>query len=117
MSKAHLIAIALIGFLLAPIQPAQAQEAGQERERELVERGQKLAVKYCSRCHAIGSEGKSPFAEAPPFSNIARRWNPEVLAEAFAEGIVVGHPDMPEFMFEPEQIGELIEYLKALSET
>jgi len=45
---------------------------------------------------------------------IARKYKVENLAEALAEGIVTGHPAMPEFSFEPDQIGAIIAYLKTL---
>lgn len=35
-------------------------------------------------------------------------------AEALAEGIVTGHPDMPAFTFSPTQIGAIIAYIKSL---
>jgi mono/diheme cytochrome c family protein len=39
---------------------------------------------------------------------------PESLAEALAEGIVSGHPDMPEFVFKPPEIEAIIAYLDSL---
>jgi mono/diheme cytochrome c family protein len=33
---------------------------------------------------------------------------------SLAEGIVTGHPAMPEFRLEPDQIGDIIAYLKSL---
>jgi hypothetical protein len=38
----------------------------------------------------------------------------ETLEEALAEGIVTGHPSMPQFQFEPDQINDLIGFLKSL---
>jgi hypothetical protein len=38
----------------------------------------------------------------------------ESLEEALAEGIVSGHPTMPEFRLDPGQIQDLISYLKTL---
>ncbi len=35
-------------------------------------------------------------------------------AEALAEGIVTGHPTMPEFRLEPDQIHDLLSFLKTL---
>ena len=34
--------------------------------------------------------------------------------QAFAEGIVTGHPSMPEFRLAPDQINGVIAYLKSL---
>ncbi len=78
--------------------------------------GERLAQAYCASCHAIGAAGDSAHADAPPFRTLAKRYPVEGLAEALAEGIVVGHPDMPEFRFEPDEVDALIEYLKAIQD-
>lgn len=80
-------------------------------------RGRALAERLCVRCHAIGPEDNSAFGPAPPFRIIARRYEVSHLAEAFAEGIVVGHPAMPVFEFEPPTIGDLLAYLESLENT
>ena len=36
------------------------------------------------------------------------------LAEALAEGLVTGHPDMPEFMFEVHDVGAILAYLQSI---
>ncbi len=77
--------------------------------------GQEIAERICSRCHAIGREGQSPHKSAPPFRQIVAKGNVENLEEALGEGIVVGHPDMPQFQFKPRDVGALIAYLKSLS--
>lgn len=79
--------------------------------------GRALAERNCQRCHAIGSMGNSPVAEAPPFRDFVKQWPPEMLAESLAEGIEVGHSgkvDMPNFAFEPKDIDDLIAYLNTL---
>lgn len=68
----------------------------------------------CARCHAIGETDTSAHGEAPPFRDIVKRYPPESLAEALAEGIVTGHPDMPEFVLSPGEIGAVIDYLTTL---
>ncbi|MFZ1101462.1 MAG: c-type cytochrome, partial [Hyphomicrobiaceae bacterium] len=68
------------------------------------ERGRALAEIKCARCHAIGTQGESPVAIAPPFRVLPQRHPVEHPAEALAEGIVVGHPLMPEFTFDPPEI-------------
>ncbi len=77
--------------------------------------GQAFAEANCARCHAIGREGDSPLAEAPPFRDLHTLYPIESLAEAFAEGIVTGHPDMPEFELDAQQIDDVLSYLKSLS--
>ena len=66
------------------------------------------------RCHAVGRAGDSPLRIAPPFRTLHTRYPVENLAEALAEGITVGHPAMPEFRLDPDQIDNLIAYLKTL---
>lgn len=101
MTRARILFCLALFYLVAG--PAQA--------------GSELAEQYCSRCHAIGATGDSPLAEAPPFREIAKRYPPESLAESFAEGIVTGHAEMPEFVFSPEEIGELVAYFESLAKS
>ena len=75
------------------------------------ESGEVLAEQLCSRCHAIGKVGDSPHPDAPPFRTLHRFYPVDSLAEALAEGIVTGHPDMPEFKFEADDTDMLIDYL------
>ncbi len=79
-----------------------------------VEPGRVLAEENCARCHAIGVDGDSPHDDAPPFRDVVQQWPPSHLAEALAEGIVVGHPEMPEFTFSESEIDALIAYLESL---
>ena len=79
-------------------------------------RGQELLGANCSRCHAIGRTGASPHTAAPAFRTLSRRYPIEELAEALAEGLSVGHSDMPDFVFEPEDVGSIIDYLKSIQE-
>ncbi len=82
-----------------------------------VERGKLFVEKNCARCHAVGTTGSSPYAPAPPFRTLHERYDVGDLAEAFAEGIVVAHqggPQMPQFMLQPDQIDDLIAYLRSV---
>ena len=81
-----------------------------------VKRGEALLTRNCARCHATGAAGVSPHPEAPPFRTLSRRYPVEGLAEALAEGLFVGHPDMPQFTFEPQDVGAIITYLKSIQE-
>lgn len=83
-----------------------------------VARGRALAEVNCSTCHAIGRTGDSPYPPAPPFRTLPAKYDVEGLAEAFAEGIEVGHRgprQMPAFELTPDQIDDLIAYLKSLA--
>jgi cytochrome c len=78
-------------------------------------KGLRILEAKCSRCHAVGKEGASPHAQAPPFRDVVIRYPPVYLAEALAEGIVAGHPDMPVFTFEPGEIDAIVGYLNSIT--
>jgi mono/diheme cytochrome c family protein len=78
------------------------------------EQGKRLALTYCARCHSIDKVSPSPLKIAPPFRTLHERYPVEWLQEALAEGIVTGHPSMPEFRFDADQVGDFIAYLKTL---
>lgn len=79
-----------------------------------VQRGLVLARTHCAQCHSIDKVGPSPLSVAPPFRDLHKMYPVEELEEAFAEGITTGHPSMPEFRFDPDQIGNLIAFLKSM---
>jgi cytochrome c len=79
-------------------------------------RGELLLTTNCARCHAVGRRGASPHPEAPPFRTLSRKFKVEGLAEALAEGISTGHPDMPEFIFEADEVGAIIDYLQSIQQ-
>jgi cytochrome c len=87
-----------------------------EKMTPVESRGEALLAKNCSRCHAIGRTGASPHPVAPPFRTLSKKYPIDGLAEALAEGIYVGHADMPEFAFEPKDVGAIIAYLKSIQE-
>lgn len=77
-------------------------------------RGKRFALTNCAGCHSIDKVTQSPLRVAPPFRELHKRYPVDTLAEAFAEGLSTGHPSMPEFQLEPDQVGDLIAYLKTL---
>ena len=92
---------------LSAVNVAQAQDGRPQA-------GRALAEANCARCHAIGATGSSALAGAPAFRDLRRRYPVEQLAEALAEGIVTGHPAMPEFRMEARQIADFLAYLNTL---
>ncbi len=76
--------------------------------------GLPLAQDHCARCHTISGTSTSPLSVAPTFAEIVERYPPRDLEEGLAEGVVTGHPEMPEFIFTPDEIENFIAYLKAL---
>lgn len=78
------------------------------------QRGKAFALTNCARCHSIDRVTESPLKIAPPFRTLHERYRIETLAEALAEGIVTGHPTMPQFQLEPDQINDFLRFLKTL---
>jgi cytochrome c len=78
------------------------------------QRGKAFALANCAKCHSIDRVTQSPLTIAPPFRTLHNRYPVETLAEALAEGIVTGHPTMPQFVLEPDQIHDFLAYLKTL---
>ena len=98
-----LIAAALAG--VATTASAQADQTS---------RGRLLVQRYCAGCHAIARNGRSPNHAAPPFRDLNSRYKVDDLGEALAEGILVGHPAMPEMKFPPEDVKAILAYIKGI---
>jgi cytochrome c len=94
--------------LAAVLQPAVAAED--------LKRGEELLTKSCASCHAVGRTGDSPRKEAPAFRTLGQRYPIESLEEALGEGVMSGHPDMPEFSFDADDVGAIIAYLKSIQQ-
>ena len=79
------------------------------------QRGRTFAQANCARCHAIDKVSPSSLPIAPPFRSLNEKYPVEKLAESLAEGIVTGHPTMPEFRLELDQVADFIAFLKSLT--
>ena len=78
------------------------------------QRGLTFVRVHCAQCHSVDKVTESPLKVAPPFRTLHERYPVESLEEALAEGIVTGHPTMPEFRLDPGQVGDVIAFLKTL---
>jgi cytochrome c len=108
LGKATVLAIAAASAILSS--PAVSQEAlSPPGQRGLV-----FVRTHCSRCHSVDRVSNSPLAIAPPFRTLHERYPVESLQESLAEGIITGHPTMPEFRLDPGQVADVIAYLKSL---
>jgi mono/diheme cytochrome c family protein len=108
------LALSLVAGM-ADAQPARPQARPQAKsDVPSVQRGVVIARTYCARCHSIDKVSQSPLAVAPPFRDLHKSYPVERLEEPLAEGLVTGHPSMPEFRFDPDQIGDFIAFLKSL---
>lgn len=97
-------------YLVFSMSAACAQDAA------VLKRGEALLTKDCSRCHATERTGESRHPQAPLFRTLGKRYPIESLEEALGEGIISGHPDMPEFKFEGDDVGAIVAYLKSIQE-
>lgn len=102
-----LSAAAILGLASSP---AMAQPAAD------LEVGRAIAEEHCAACHGIGLDDDSPMAEAPEFRTLHENYPVTHLAEALAEGIMVGHPEMPVFVLDPAQIESFLAYLHTLEQ-
>ncbi|HZP70843.1 MAG TPA: cytochrome c [Pseudolabrys sp.] len=102
---AHVIACACVAAIM--MQSAKAQS---------IKRGEELVTRNCAACHSVGRTGDSPHKSAPPFRVLGQRYPIEALEEALGEGIMTGHPDMPELRFDAGDVGAIIAYLKSIQQ-
>ncbi len=109
LALALLLAVALGINALAPgAIVSDARAAGD------IANGRAILEANCGRCHATGTEGDSPLAAAPHFRELGENYPVSDLQEALAEGILTGHPEMPEFAFEPDEVADIIAYLESI---
>lgn len=90
------------------------QERPITEQDERIGRGEAVAEAACAECHAIGADGDSPHADAPPFRFLHRTVEIGALRQAFAEGKVTDHPDMPNWAFDPLDLDGLVAYLETV---
>jgi cytochrome c len=112
VKRALLLASLGVGLLFGVTANSMAAPKAQA-----LKNGEMLARENCASCHATTEKGESPNTKAPPFRTLSKRYKLDDLEESLAEGITIGHgnANMPHFIFEPEDIGDLIAYLKKLN--
>ena len=103
-----LVATAMLWILLPQL--ALSEEA----LSPAAQRGLVFVRARCAQCHSVDRVGPSTLKVAPPFRTLHNRYPVESLQESLAEGIVTGHPSMPEFRLDPGQVTDVIAYLKSL---
>lgn len=103
-------------FLLLASCASPEDVARTENETAQIAAGRQLAETHCASCHTLAATGESHHPMAPPLRTLSRNYPVNMLEEAFAEGILVGHRDMPEFRLEPAQVDALVGYLESIQE-
>lgn len=83
-------------------------------DRELLGQGEAIAEQVCANCHAIRAADESVHSDAPAFRMLSKNYEISFLAESLVEGMMVGHPDMPEFQFDAQSAEALITYIESV---
>lgn len=110
MTPATRTLIALVALQAATTAPA----AGAENELDAsVGRGQAVAQRVCSRCHAIGVAGESPDKRAPPFRTLTGQFVPLTLHRRLTEIAETGHYDMPPVAVHSDEVSDLAAYINS----
>ena len=104
-----LVAALALGACASPGEPAMTTNPQTSDGRLLVK-------VHCAECHAIGRNDVSKHRDAPAFRTLSQTYPVSALEESLAEGIMVGHPDMPEFKFRPEDVASIISYLESIQD-
>jgi mono/diheme cytochrome c family protein len=107
MMAKTLTAFVLTGLALALMASAAPAQSPARHGRALLQ-------KNCAGCHAIGKTGKSPHAAAPSFRTLGASFDLDSLARRLRQGIVAGHPDMPEFKFSEADAHAVTVYLRSI---
>ncbi len=110
ISRRRKLAAILLPALLAVCHAAGPASA----DVQSVRRGKAFAKANCAQCHSIDRTTRSPRRGAPPFRTLHKRYPVETLEDALGEGLSVGHPKMPEFRLDPDEIDDFINFLKSL---
>jgi mono/diheme cytochrome c family protein len=106
--------VSRLAFVAFAMVVTAASAVAQPADPSAAARGKDIVTKQCSRCHQVGATGASRLPAAPPFRDLMQRYAPEALEEALGEGLASGHPDMPEFTFEPEEVAAVVAYFASL---
>jgi cytochrome c len=69
---------------------------------------------HCAQCHSIDKVSESPLRIAPAFRDLHLRFPIEDLRRPLSEGIIANHPTMPQFRLEPDQVSDVLAFLRSL---
>ena len=103
----RLLNIALLASLSA-CSPSQPQLS------TLPTRGEAIAARLCSGCHAVGFVEYSARTAAPPFRDLALRYNELSLERKLSEINGKPHFEMPPITLDNAEITELANYIAQL---
>lgn len=109
MSRAHhqfTVAFAILAVWAAS---AHAQRSPEDR-------GENLVSRHCAMCHAIGRSNTSPDSKAPPLRALTQRGLLDSLESSLGKGPLSGHPQMPAFSFQQQDVSAILRYLRSIQD-
>lgn len=109
-----LLLLANILLVQACAEQVEAPTAYETPVAELMGQGEAMVENLCVSCHAIKSNDLSVHPDAPALRDLSKRMNLEELRTPMMEGMIVDHPDMPEWAFEPHHVDALLYYLSSI---
>ena len=75
-----------------------------------VENGERLAQRWCAVCHVIATDQRRANADAPSFSEVAKK--PGFDARKIASFLLNPHPKMPNMSLSRAEAADLAAYIK-----
>jgi mono/diheme cytochrome c family protein len=103
-----------IACLIALTAALAVRNAAAQGLSPAAQRGLTLIRAHCAACHAIDRGSDSPLRIAPPFRTLHTKYPIETLRMPLSEGVLTGHPSMPVFRLDPDQVEDILAYLKTL---
>jgi cytochrome c len=91
-----------------------ASDTALAQQSPAVQRGLTFVRANCAQCHSIDKVSESTLPIAPPFRTLHLKYPIESLQRPLSEGIIAGHPTMPQFRLDADQVTDVIAYLKTL---
>ena len=86
-------------------------------QRSPEDRGEDLIRQHCTTmCHAIGHSGTSPVSKAPPLRALTQRGLLDSLKSSLEKGSLSGHPQMPAFSFQQQDVSAILRYLRSIQD-
>ncbi|MFM8647552.1 MAG: c-type cytochrome [Methylocystis sp.] len=76
-----------------------------------VRHGEIIAQRWCAACHVVVPDQSGAWADAPSFSDIARR---RVDKDALAHFLIDPHPPMPDMHLSRQEIDDIVSYIRSL---
>ncbi|NBS35202.1 MAG: cytochrome c [Methylocystaceae bacterium] len=98
----NLVAFYTILLLVGVLSPSWAGD---------LRHGKTIAQRWCAACHVVVPEQSAAWADAPSFSDIARR---RADKEALARFLIDPHPPMPDMHLSRQEIDDIVSYIRSL---